>query len=81
MMDLQEKMDRLRNILREMGQVVVAYSGGVDSTFLLKTAHDTLGDKAYGVLAVSPGFPSREYEYAMNLMKQLGISVEMIRTR
>ncbi|MCK5465847.1 MAG: hypothetical protein KAI95_22615, partial [Bacteroidales bacterium] len=60
-----EKLTHLKALLKEMGEVTVAYSGGVDSTFLLKVATDTLKDKAMGVLAVSPTFPAREYDRAI----------------
>lgn len=54
------KKERLEARLRELGSVLVAYSSGVDSTFLLKVAHDTLGEKAIAVTAHSCSFPARE---------------------
>jgi len=51
--DRISKYVRLREIIQEMGKVVVAYSGGVDSTFLLKVAHNVLGDNAIGVMGIS----------------------------
>lgn len=75
-----EKLQRLRNLLEDMGEVTVAYSGGVDSTFLLKVATDVLRDKALGVLAVSPTFPSREYERAIEVAESFGASLRIIDT-
>ncbi|MBN2610897.1 MAG: ATP-dependent sacrificial sulfur transferase LarE [Bacteroidales bacterium] len=79
-MDLHEKYFRLQEILRQMGQIVVAYSGGVDSAFLLKVATDTLGSNALGILAISPTYPSREYEKAKNLAHKMGARLQIIQT-
>lgn len=79
-MNKQEKLRRLQEILIEMGEVTVAYSGGVDSTFLLKVASDTLKDKCLGVLAVSPTFPSREYDRAIETARAMGAIVQVIYT-
>ena len=58
--ELHEKKSRLEEYLRQLGSVAVAYSSGVDSTFLLKVAHDVLGDKAIAVTIRSRSFPRRE---------------------
>ena len=79
-MDKNDKLTNLKNILLEMGEVTVAYSGGVDSTFLLKVATDILKTKCLGVLAVSPTFPSREYERAIRTAKSMGALVQVIYT-
>ena len=55
-----EQMEALKQSIREKGKMVVAFSGGVDSTFLLKVAHDVLGDGAIAVTARSCSFPERE---------------------
>ncbi len=80
-MQTQKKYNKLKSILKEMGKVVVAYSGGVDSAFLLKVAHDVLGENTFGVLAVSPSYPSREFKQAMDLAGQIGVRVEIIHTK
>ena len=56
------KYDSLKKYLAELGSVAVAFSGGVDSTFLLKVAHDLLGEKAVAVTAASKFFPQRELD-------------------
>ena len=67
--ELHEKKQHLENYLRELGSVAVAFSSGVDSTFLLKVAHDVLGDKAIAVTARSCSFPARELNEAKAFCK------------
>ena len=80
-MTINEKYEKLKTILKEMGGVVIAYSGGVDSSFLLKVAKDVLGDEVLGVLATSPTYPSREYEEALKLASQIGVKIKIIETK
>lgn len=77
---LQQKLDRLRALLTEMGSVVVAYSGGIDSTFVLKIAHDQLHEKAIGITAISPTFPSLELEAAERVAREIGARYETVQT-
>lgn len=81
-MNIHEKLAHLRSILGEMGKVVIAYSGGVDSAFLLKVATDTLGaQNVKAILAVSPTYPSREYDKALETAAAIGVKVEIIHTK
>lgn len=81
-MDAQKKLALLRSILQKMGKVVIAYSGGVDSAFLLKVATDTLGaSNIKAILAVSPTYPSREYDRALETAAAIGVEVEIIHTK
>lgn len=70
---LNQKQQNLCEYIKGLGSVAVAFSSGVDSTFLLKTAHDLLGDKAIAVTACSCSFPQRELNEAKSFCKKEGI--------
>jgi len=68
------KHEKLKDYLLELGNLAVAFSGGVDSTFLLKTAHDILGDRVIAITASSCSFPKRELDEAAAFCKKEGIA-------
>ena len=70
---LHEKYDALQSRLRELGSLAVAFSGGVDSTFLLRVAHDVLGDRALAVTAAPPFVPAREQKESFEFCRTAGI--------
>ncbi|HUV72795.1 MAG TPA: ATP-dependent sacrificial sulfur transferase LarE [Anaerolineae bacterium] len=69
---LETKLDDLKKLVRQMGKVIVAYSGGTDSTLLLKVAHDELGEDAIAVTAVSPSTPRDELDSAISMAEEIG---------
>jgi len=74
------RLDKARGIVRDLGSVLVAYSGGVDSSLLLKLAIDELGDRAVAVLASSPAYPESEQEEARSLAQSLGVKLVEVST-
>lgn len=70
---MNKKLGQLKQYLYDLGSVAVAFSSGVDSTFLLKVAHDVLGDNVIAVTAQSCSFPKRELQEAQDFCKREGI--------
>jgi uncharacterized protein len=77
---MKQKLEKLKGILREMGSVLIAYSGGSDSSFLLKVAKDTLGEKVAAATAFSPTYPEEEAKEAKKIAKELGAKHIFVQT-
>jgi uncharacterized protein len=78
---IKQKLDTLQHILKGMGSLVLAYSGGVDSTFLLRVSKEVLGDNVLAVTAVSPMYTQEEYERATKMARSLGVRHLSIQTK
>lgn len=77
---LQKKHEDLKNILIEMGSVAVGFSGGIDSTLLIRVATETLGDNALAVIGRSETYPTREFEEAIQLAESFGSRYRIVNT-
>lgn len=77
---LHSKAKALRQLFRKWDSVLVAFSGGIDSTLVLKIAHEELGPRALGVTAISPTFPASEVEAVRALSQEIGVPLRLVET-
>ncbi len=76
--ELQNKLKTLKEILHGYGRLAIAFSGGVDSSLLLKVAYDTLGDNTIAFFADSVVQPAKERQYAIDLARAIGATLEVV---
>lgn len=79
-MDPYVKLDKLKNFLKDLGSAVIGFSGGVDSSFLLKVAHDVLGSNVLAVTAVSEVISARELQEAEKFAQMIGVEHIKVKT-
>jgi uncharacterized protein len=77
-MELKDKEQKLEALLKEAAPAVIAFSGGVDSSYLAYKAHEVLGDRAIAVMAESPSVPSHQRRMAEQVLNRIGISFRRI---
>jgi pyridinium-3,5-biscarboxylic acid mononucleotide sulfurtransferase len=80
-LDIRTRLDSLKSELKAMGSAAVAFSGGVDSTFLLKVAAEMLGDNLFAVTLKSPSFPKREIDAAVSIAGKFNVKHLIIESR
>ena len=81
MSEANKKLEKLKVLLKGCGSCLVAYSGGVDSVFLARVAHEVLGDRVLAAIADSPSLPRRELAEALELAARLQFPVRVIETQ
>ncbi|HLF20705.1 MAG TPA: ATP-dependent sacrificial sulfur transferase LarE [Bacteroidota bacterium] len=79
-LEVQSKYDHLKKLLREMGSIAIGFSGGIDSTLLIRVATDVLADHALAVIGRSETYPTREFEEAVTLAQQFGSRYRVVAT-
>ena len=79
-MTLEQKSEKIKSLILEIDSVLVAFSGGVDSTLVLALAHEVLGEKTLAVTAQSASVPNREMQASLQLAKEIGARHLVVRT-